>query len=94
MTAMIGRTTIRMPDNGTSWRSAMMIPPTARIGAMIIMFRPIRTTIWTCWTSLVLRVMSDGVPNVSSSAREKLSTLRKMAPRTSRPNAMPVREPK
>ena len=70
-----------------------MIPPTARIGAMIIMFRPIRTTIWTCWTSLVLRVISDGVPNVLSSACEKLSTLRKIAPRTSRPKAMPVFEP-
>ena len=70
-----------------------MTPPTARIGAMIIMFRPIRTTIWTCWTSLVLRVMSDGVPKWLSSACEKLSTLRKMAPRTSRPNAMPVFEP-
>ena len=71
-----------------------MTPPTARIGAMIIMFRPIRTTIWTCWTSFVLRVMSDGVPNRSSSACEKLSTFRKIEPRTSRPNAMPVFDPK
>ena len=70
-----------------------MMPPTARIGAMIIMFRPIRTTIWTCWTSFVLRVMSDGVPNLLSSACEKLSTLRKIAPRRSRPNAIPVLEP-
>ena len=70
-----------------------MMPPTARIGAMIIMFRPIRTTIWTCWTSLVLRVMSDGVPNRLSSACEKLSTLRKIAPRRSRPNAIPVFDP-
>ena len=70
-----------------------MIPPTARIGAMIIMFRPSRTTIWTCWTSFVLRVMSDAVPNVSSSAREKLSTLRKIELRTSRPKDMPVFEP-
>ena len=70
-----------------------MIPPTARIGAMIIMLRPISTVIWTCWTSLVLRVMSDGVPKWLSSACEKLSTLRKMAPRRSRPKAMPVFEP-
>ena len=70
-----------------------MIPPTARIGAMIIMLRPIRTVIWTCWTSFVLRVMSDGVPKWLSSACEKLSTLRKMAPRTSRPKAMPVFDP-
>ena len=52
---------------------------------MIIMLRPISTTIWTCWTSLVLRVISDGVPKWLSSACEKLSTLRKIAPRTSRP---------
>ena len=50
-----------------------MIPPTARIGAMIIMFRPIRTTIWTCWTSLVLRVMSDGgAERVELGTREAL----------------------
>ena len=71
----------------------MTTPPTARIGAMIIMLRPIRTTIWTCWTSFVLRVMSDGVPKRLSSACEKLSTLRKIAPRRSRPKAMPVFEP-
>ena len=70
-----------------------MIPPTARIGAMIIMFSPISTVIWTCWTSFVFLVMSDGVPNVLSSACEKLSTFLKMAPRTSRPKAMPVFEP-
>ena len=42
---------------------AMMMPPIAMIGARIIMFSAIITTICTCCTSLVLRVMSDGVPN-------------------------------
>ena len=93
MRAMIGRMTTRMPASGTSWRRAMMIPPTARMGAMIIMLRPIRTTIWTCCTSFVLRVISDGVPKWLSSTWEKLSTLRKMAERRSRPNAIPVFEP-
>ena len=66
----------------------------AMTGARIIMFSAIITTIWTCWTSLVLRVMSDGVPNWLTSVCENVSTLRKMAARTSRPNAIDVFEPK
>ena len=34
---MIGMITSRTPDSGTSWRSAMIRPPTTRIGAEIIM---------------------------------------------------------
>ena len=41
----------------------------------------------------MLRVISDGVPKRFISACEKLSTFRKIAPRTSRPKAMPVFEP-
>ena len=33
---MIGMITSRIPDSGTSWRSAMIRPPTTRIGAEII----------------------------------------------------------
>ena len=47
-TAMIGMITSRIPVSGTSWRSAMITPPMVRIGALIIMFRPIRTSVWTC----------------------------------------------
>jgi len=71
----------------------MMMPPTHMIGAAIVTFSIISTTICTCWTSFVLRVISEGVPKWLSSACEKLSTLRNRAPRTSRPKAMAVLEP-
>ena len=32
------------------------------------------TTVWTCWTSLVLRVMSDAGPNRLTSTWENVST--------------------
>ncbi len=91
--AMIGTMTSRMSDSWASSRTAMITPPMAMIGARIMMLRPITRTIWTCWTSLVLRVMSDGVPNRLVSVWEKLTTLWKIAPRTSRPKAMAVFEP-
>ncbi len=75
---------------GTSWRRAMMMPPTTMIGAEIIIVRPMRTTIWTCCTSLVLRVMSDGVPKWLTSTCEKVSTVRKIALRTSRPKPIAI----
>ena len=57
---MSGRMTTRISESSTSSRTAMMMPPIAMIGARIIMLSAIITTICTCWTSLVLRVMSDG----------------------------------
>ena len=48
-----------------------MIPPMIRIGAEIITVRAMKTTVWTCWTSFVLRVMSDGGPNLLISTCEK-----------------------
>ena len=80
-----GRTTISRPDSGTSWRSAMMIPPTIRIGAEIMSVRAMNTTVCTCCTSFVLRVISDGGPNLLTSTWLKVWTVRKMALRTSRP---------
>ena len=78
MTTMIGTITRRMPVRGTSWRRAMMTPPTIMIGAEIMTVRPIRTTIWTCWTSFVLRVMSEAVPKWLTSTCENDSTVRKI----------------
>ena len=66
----------------------MITPPTARIGALIIMFSAISTSCWTCWTSLVLRVISDGAPKRLSSTWPYDWTLRKMPLRTSRPKPM------
>ena len=71
----------------------MMIPPTIRIGADIMIVRPMKTTVWTCWTSLVLRVMSDGGPEaVDLDLRERLDR-RKTARRTSRPKPIATRAP-
>ena len=93
MTAISGMITAIIAESGTSWRSAMMMPPIIMIGARIMTLSIITTTIWTCCTSLVLRVMSDGAPKRFTSVCEKLSTWRKIAPRTSRPNAMAVFDP-
>jgi len=71
-----------------------MRPPTDMIGARIMMFRAITRTICTCWTSLVLRVISVGAPNEFVSCCEKPMTLRKIALRMSRPIDIEVSEPK
>ncbi len=39
------------------------MPPTHMIGADTISVKVIRTSICTCWTSLVVRVISEGAPN-------------------------------
>ncbi len=87
---MIGMITSRTPDSGTSWRSAMIRPPTTRIGAEIIWVSASSRTCWTCWTSLVLRVIRLAAPKVLTSTCENVSTLRKIPLRTSRPKAIEV----
>lgn len=71
-----------------------MTPPTSMIGAITMIVSVIMTNIWTCWTSFVVRVMSEGAPNVRSSCSLKRWTRSKRAPRRSRPTAMAVRAPK
>ena len=44
------------------------------IGVEMNRVQPISTSICTCWTSLVLRVISDGAPNVLSSRAENVPT--------------------
>ena len=90
-TAITGMMTNSRADSSTSVRTAMITPPTAVNGAAIIMVRPMSTSICTCCTSLVVRVISDGAPNSLTSLSENCSTLRKRLPRTSRPNAIAVR---
>ena len=70
------------------------MPPTHMIGAETISVKVSSTSIWTCWTSLVVRVISDGAPNWPTSRAEKSCTWAKMAPRMSRPTAIAVRAPK
>ena len=64
------------------------------IGAVMIMLSAISTNIWICWTSLVLRVIRLAAPNWLTSTWLNVWTLRKIALRTSRPNAIAVRAPK
>ena len=52
------------------------------------------TNSWICWTSLVVRVSSDGAPNRAVSAAEKPVTWWNIAERRSRPKPIPAREPK
>ena len=91
--AISGRMISRSEDSGTSVRRAMMIPPTIRIGADTMIVRPMNTTVWTCWTSFVLRVISDAGPNWLTSTCENVSTLVKMAERTSRPKPIAILAP-
>ena len=72
----------------------MITPPTSMIGAMIIMVNVSSTTICTCCTSFVVRVISVGAPNVATSCAENVCTCPNSRLRTSRPNAIAVRAPK
>lgn len=92
--AITGSTASSTPESGTSWPSAMITPPTHMMGAVTISVKVIRASIWTCWTSLVVRVIRDGAPKPFSSRAEKDCTRSKTAARTSRPRAAAVRAPK
>jgi hypothetical protein len=89
-----GTDTTMSQDSPTSWRKAMITPPTIMIGAMTIIVVVTMTSICTCWTSLVLRVISDGAPNRPTSRLENRPAVPKTAARTSRPNAMEAFAPK
>ena len=52
----------------------MITPTTIVIGAAIAIVHAITTSICTCCTSLVMRVISDGAPNVPTSRAEKSVT--------------------
>ena len=92
--ASTGTATTTSQDRPTSSRMAMMMPPIMVIGADSRTVADITTSIWTCCTSLVLRVISDGAPKRLSSRAEKVSTRSKIAARRSRPKAIAVLAPK
>ena len=71
----------------------MITPPTIMIGDWTAIVQPISTSIWTCCTSLVLRVISDGAPKCCTSRVENVPTRSKIAARTSRPKAIAIRAP-
>ena len=88
-----GTLTAKIHDSPRSSLSAMMMPPTAVIGAATSMVQVIIMNICTCCTSLVIRVMSDGAPNWPTSRAENSLTWLKMPRRTSRPKPIEARDP-
>ena len=65
-----GIATSSTTDSPMSSRTARMIPITIVSGAATIIVAPSTTSICTCCTSLVMRVMSDGAPNAPTSRLE------------------------
>ena len=72
----------------------MITPTTIVIGAAMAIVAAITTSICTCCTSLVMRVMSDGAPNVPTSRAENSVTWWNSEPRRSRPKPIATRAPK
>ena len=93
-TASTGTLTASSHDMPASSRTAMITPPTAMIGAATIIVEVITTSICTCCTSLVVRVISEGAPNCAISRIENVPTWWNSAARTSRPKLIAVRAPK
>ena len=81
-------------DSTRSSRNAMKTPPIMVIGAEIIMVQVISTSICTCCTSLVVRVIKLGAPNWLSSRVLNDNVRSKTAPRTSRPKLIAALAPK
>ena len=60
--AITGTATASSGDSAAPSCTARMMPPTHMIGAITISVSAICRNSWICWTSFVLRVISDGVP--------------------------------
>ncbi len=70
------------------------MPPKHMIGAATSKVSARNTMSWTCWTSLVERVISVGAPSCAISRAANVSTLLNTPARRSRPSAIAVRAPK
>ena len=90
--ASTGTATATSQERPTSCRSAMTMPPIMLIGADTMIARPMKTTICTWVTSLVLREIRVGAPNRETSWAENSPTRWKIAARRSRPIPMEERE--
>jgi hypothetical protein len=90
-TPSTGTTASTSHDRPMSSRAAMMMPPTIMIGADTSRVPAISTSICTCCTSLVSRVMSEGAPKCCTSRAEKVPTRWKIAARRSRPKPIALR---
>ena len=93
-TSRMGMLTAMSQESPTSCWSAMMTPPIASMGADTKSVQVMSTTICTCCTSLVVRVMSEGAPNWETSRSENSLTVLKMPLRRSRPSDIDTVAPK
>ena len=73
--------------------NAMITPTTIVIGAAIAIVHAMTTSICTCCTSFVMRVISDGAPKVPTSRAEKSVTWWKRLLRRSRPKLIATLPP-
>ena len=80
-----GMQTARIHESPKSSRIAITMPPTIMIGAVTIIVQDIITSIWTCCTSFVVRVMSDGAPNWRPRGSRTSRPGGRSRPRRSRP---------
>ena len=76
-TISIGMATSRTIDSPASSRTASTVPITIVNGAAIIIVAVITMSSCTCWTSFVMRVISDGAPKWLISRAENSVTRRK-----------------
>ncbi len=93
ITPAIGMANTSTTESSTFSRIARMTPTTIVIGAATAIVHASTTSICTCWTSFVTRVMSDGAPNLPTSRVEKSVTWWKRLPRTSRPKLIATLPP-
>ena len=70
---------------------AMKMPPMAMSGAVMAIEHVITPSSWTCWTSLVMRVISEGAPSWLTSRWENAVTRWKRSLRRSRPKPIAAR---
>ncbi len=87
-TAADGMATARITDRPMSSRSAITMPTVMVIGAPIAIVHVMITSIWTCCTSFVMRVISDGAPKAPTSRAENSVTWWNSEARISRPKPM------
>ena len=94
MISSTGIATAMSHDSPASMLTAITTPPIASIGAETMSVADTCTSICTCCTSFVLRVMSDGAPYWPTSRCENATTRWKKSRRRSRPIPIARREPK
>jgi hypothetical protein len=87
-TAANGIATARITERPTSSRTAITMPTVMVIGAPMAIVHVMITSIWTCWTSFVMRVISEGAPNAPTSRAENSVTWWNSDARISRPKPM------